>query len=74
MKVSCWQHHFLLLRSVPARQAGYAEALGCEEGAIVNRRFNETRLLSLFFFGFLSLFAWLFFRFSLLCFLSLFLF
>jgi hypothetical protein len=24
MKVSCWQHHFLLLRSVPARQAGYA--------------------------------------------------
>jgi hypothetical protein len=28
MKVSCWQHHFLLLPSAPARQAGYAEALG----------------------------------------------
>jgi hypothetical protein len=27
MKVSCWQNHFLLLHSVPARQAGYAEAL-----------------------------------------------
>jgi hypothetical protein len=26
--MSCWQHHFLLLRSSPARQAGYAEALG----------------------------------------------
>jgi hypothetical protein len=24
MKVSCWQNHFLLLRSSPARQAGYA--------------------------------------------------
>jgi hypothetical protein len=31
MKVSCWQNHFLLWRSSPARQAGYAEALGCEE-------------------------------------------
>jgi hypothetical protein len=28
MKVFCWQHYFLLLRSAPARQAGYAEALG----------------------------------------------
>jgi hypothetical protein len=28
MKVSCWQHHFLLLRSSLARQAGYAGALG----------------------------------------------
>ena len=28
MNVSCWQHHFLWLRSVHARQTGYAEALG----------------------------------------------
>jgi hypothetical protein len=28
MKVSCWQNHFLLLRSAPARQAGYAGGVG----------------------------------------------
>ncbi len=28
MKVSCRQHHFLLVRFAPARQAGYAKALG----------------------------------------------
>ena len=31
MKVSCWQHHFLLLRSAPARQAGYAGGVGRPE-------------------------------------------
>jgi hypothetical protein len=33
-----------------ARQQLTPRALGCEEGAIVNRRFNETGLLSLFLF------------------------
>jgi hypothetical protein len=43
MKVSCWQHHFLLWRSAPARQAGYAEALGGKEELVSFASKNSVR-------------------------------
>lgn len=41
MKASCWQNHFLLWRSAPARQAGYASALGTDVLSMIGARSLE---------------------------------
>ena len=46
MKASCWQNHFLLLRSTPARQAGYAGALAGRNLSDVVLQGNRDELLN----------------------------